>query len=245
MGAVRGCNIPEDLMYNIESNVWAKREADGNVTVGLTSYACSLAGDIVSYTPKKVGKAVEKDKSCATVESGKWVGPVKTPVAGEVVAVNEAVTAKPGAINQDPYNQGWIKAGEVITSTPLAGLPLAAEPSGLATVTPLPRVELSLTAFDGHYQFMNINSKGVFGTVTEPALVYEVTTAEALQSFLLEVFSPTGKLVYKRRLKTDDEGTYENAVMTKDFKAGAYTVRATLWNGVVKEVVVQVTGDSS
>lgn len=108
MGAVRGCNIPEDLMYNIDSNVWAKREADGNVIIGLTSYACSLAGEIVSYTPKKIGKAVEKDKSCATVESGKWVGPVKAPVAGEVVAVNDAVAAKPGTINKDPYAQGWI-----------------------------------------------------------------------------------------------------------------------------------------
>lgn len=108
MGAVRGCNLPDDLMYNVESNVWAKREADGNVTIGLTSYACSLAGEIVSYTPKKIGKAVEKDKSCATVESGKWVGPVKAPVAGEVVAVNEAVSAKPGTINKDPYAQGWV-----------------------------------------------------------------------------------------------------------------------------------------
>jgi glycine cleavage system H protein len=107
MGAVRGCNLPDDLMYNVDNNVWAKREADGNVAVGLTAYACSLAGEIVSYTPKKVGKAVEKDKSCATVESGKWVGPVKTPVAGEVVAVNDAVAAKPGTINQDPY-AGWI-----------------------------------------------------------------------------------------------------------------------------------------
>ena len=104
MGAARPCNLLDDLMYNVDSNVWAMREADGNVTVGLTAYACSLAGEIVSYTPKKVGKAVEKDKSCATVESGKWVGPVKTPVAGEVV-VNEAVTAKPGTINQGPYAQ--------------------------------------------------------------------------------------------------------------------------------------------
>src|SRR3990172_7835537 len=56
---------------------------------------------------KKIGKAIEKDKSCATVESGKWAGPVKTPVAGEVV-VNAAVTAKPGTINQDPYAQSWV-----------------------------------------------------------------------------------------------------------------------------------------
>ncbi|BAU49543.1 glycine cleavage system protein H [Sulfurifustis variabilis] len=108
MGVVRGCNIPEELHYNIDNNVWARREADGNVSVGLTSYACSLAGEIVSYTPKKAGKAIEKDKSCATVESGKWVGPVKAPVAGEVVAINDAVTAKPGTINRDPYGEGWI-----------------------------------------------------------------------------------------------------------------------------------------
>ncbi len=108
MGAVRGCEIPEDLYYNIENNVWARQEADGTITVGMTSYAGSLAGTIVAYTPKKVGKDVKQDKSCATVESGKWVGPVKAPVSGDVAAVNDAVIAKPALINEDPYQQGWL-----------------------------------------------------------------------------------------------------------------------------------------
>jgi len=108
MGAVRGCNFPEDLYYNVENNVWIRRENDGTVTIGLTAYAASLAGQIVSYTPKKVGKDVKKDKSCATVESGKWVGPAKVPVAGEVVAINDAVASKPGLINEDPYGAGWL-----------------------------------------------------------------------------------------------------------------------------------------
>ena len=108
MGDVRGCNIPEDLSYSVENNVWARKEADGTVTVGMTSYAASLAGQIVSYTPKKVGKDVKKDKSCATVESGKWVGPAKSPVAGEVTEVNDAVSANPGTINADPYGNGWL-----------------------------------------------------------------------------------------------------------------------------------------
>jgi glycine cleavage system H protein len=115
MGAVRGCNIPEDLLYHVDNNVWVRQEGDGTATVGLTSYACALAGQIVSYTPKKVGKDVKKDKSCATVESGKWVGPAKTPVGGEVVATNEAVAANPGLINSDPYGEGWlvkVKAGD-------------------------------------------------------------------------------------------------------------------------------------
>jgi glycine cleavage system H protein len=108
MGVVRGCNLPEDLYYHIENNIWARRESDGSFTVGLTAYASALAGQIVSFTPKKVGKDVKKDKSCATVESGKWVGPVKSPASGIIEAVNDAVQAKPGLINGDPYGQGWL-----------------------------------------------------------------------------------------------------------------------------------------
>lgn len=108
MGSVRGCNIPEDLFYNVESNVWASRDADGILTVGMTSYACSLSGQIVSYTPRKLGKLVKKNKSCATVESGKWVGPVNAPVAGEVIAINQALEKQPELINSDPYGDGWI-----------------------------------------------------------------------------------------------------------------------------------------
>ncbi|MCG5499574.1 glycine cleavage system protein GcvH [Ectothiorhodospira lacustris] len=108
MGAVKGCDLPEELQYSIDNNVWVRRGDDGNVTVGMTAYACALAGQVVSYTPKKAGKDVKKDKSCATVESGKWVGPAKTPISGEVVAVNDAVSASPGLINQDPYGEGWL-----------------------------------------------------------------------------------------------------------------------------------------
>ncbi len=108
MANVKGCNLPDDLYYNVENNVWARREADGNVTVGMTAYACALAGQIVSVTPKKAGKAIEQNKSVSTVESGKWVGPVKTPVSGEIVAVNEDLAGKPASINSDPYGAGWM-----------------------------------------------------------------------------------------------------------------------------------------
>lgn len=108
MATVKGCNIPDDLFYNVENNVWARREDDGTVTIGMTVYAAALAGQIVSCTPKKVGRSVDQNKSAATVESGKWVGPVKAPVSGEVVAINEAVTSSPGTINTDPYGSGWM-----------------------------------------------------------------------------------------------------------------------------------------
>ena len=50
-----------------------------------------MAGQLVAFTPKKVGRKVEAGKSCATIESGKWVGPAKTAVAGEVAAVNDVM----------------------------------------------------------------------------------------------------------------------------------------------------------
>jgi len=108
MANVNGCELPDDLYYNVEDNVWARRESDGTLVVGMTSYACSLSGQIVAFTPKKVGKVVERGRSLSTVESGKWVGPVKAPVSGEIAAVNEALFDDPGIINADPYGDGWL-----------------------------------------------------------------------------------------------------------------------------------------
>lgn len=108
MALVRGCYFPDDLYYNVEDNVWARREADGTITVGMTAYGCTLSGEIVAWTAKKAGRHVEQNKSTGTVESGKWVGPVKAPVSGEIIAVNEDAAAMPGSINADPYGAGWL-----------------------------------------------------------------------------------------------------------------------------------------
>ena len=58
--------------------------------------------------PKRLGKKLKKGKSVATVESGKWVGPVKTPFAGEIIANNDAVESDATVLNKSPYKQGWI-----------------------------------------------------------------------------------------------------------------------------------------
>jgi glycine cleavage system H protein len=108
MAEVHGCDFPDGLYYQLEDNVWARLENDGCLVVGMTAYACSLSGQIVAFTPKKPGRFVETGRSLATVESGKWVGPVKAPVAGEIVAVNEALHDDPGLINADPYGAGWM-----------------------------------------------------------------------------------------------------------------------------------------
>lgn len=107
MGTVNNCNLPEELYYLVERHVWARRDGD-LVTVGMTDVAQNLARTIISVTPKAVGKTVRKAQNVATVESGKWVGPVPAPVAGEIVEVNQSVVATPSTINADPYGDGWI-----------------------------------------------------------------------------------------------------------------------------------------
>jgi glycine cleavage system H protein len=107
MAQVRGFNIPEDRFYWVEKHTWARPEQDGTVTIGITDVAQNLAKGIINATPKDVGRTVQKGKSAGTLESGKWVGPVTSPVTGEIVAVNEAMKTKPSLINSDPYGEGW------------------------------------------------------------------------------------------------------------------------------------------
>ena len=107
MATVRGCNIPEDRYYWVEKHVWARPETDDTVTIGITDVAQNMAKGIVNATPKDVGRTVQKGKSAGTLESGKWVGPVTSPVTGEIVQVNEMMKGQPSLINSDPYGEGW------------------------------------------------------------------------------------------------------------------------------------------
>lgn len=107
MATVRGCNIPENLYYWVEKHAWALPMDDGTVKIGITDVAQNLAKGIVNATPKDAGRTVQKGKSAGTLESGKWVGPVTSPVTGEIVEVNEAMKSKPSLINSDPYGEGW------------------------------------------------------------------------------------------------------------------------------------------
>lgn len=108
MAEVRGCKLPDDLYYWVEKHIWARPEPDGTVTIGMTDVAQKLAGKIIVVTPKGLGKTLAKGKSTGTLESGKWVGPVPTPITGEVVALNDEVRKTPALVNQDPYGAGWI-----------------------------------------------------------------------------------------------------------------------------------------
>jgi glycine cleavage system H protein len=95
--------LPDDLLYDVENHIWFTEVGDGTVKLGMTTIATAMAGQLVAFTPKKVGRSVRAGRSCATVESGKWVGPAKSAAGGEVVAVNDALLSNPSLANQDPY----------------------------------------------------------------------------------------------------------------------------------------------
>ena len=107
MALCNNCNVPEELYYWPEKHVWARPEADGTVTIGITDAAQHLAGSLIAATPKETGKALKKGKSAGTVESGKWVGPVTAPLNGTVIEANAEVRAKPTMLNADPYGTAW------------------------------------------------------------------------------------------------------------------------------------------
>lgn len=105
---VLGFDFPDALHYHVEHQVWARHEADGQVTVGITALGIKLSGEIYMCRPKGVGQVVEQGKSIAVVELAKAIVAVKSPVSGTVSAVNEALAAKPELVHSDPYGKGWI-----------------------------------------------------------------------------------------------------------------------------------------
>lgn len=107
MPIVKGCLLPDHLLYDVENHIWFDEQGDGTVKLGMTVVATAMAGQVLAFTPKRVGRTVDAGKSCATVESGKWVGPARSRASGEVVAVNEALIADPSIVNADPYERGW------------------------------------------------------------------------------------------------------------------------------------------
>ncbi|WP_374349659.1 glycine cleavage system protein GcvH [Chitinimonas sp.] len=99
-------NIPGDLKY-VASHEWLRVEADGSVTVGITDHAQSLLGDVVFVEVPSVGAKLAADAGAGVVESVKSASDVYAPIAGEIVAVNEALADAPDTVNSDPYGAGW------------------------------------------------------------------------------------------------------------------------------------------
>ena len=100
--------IPKDLRYT-EDHEYIKPAGDkGVVFVGITDYAQGELGDIVFIELPKVGASFGKHEVFGTIEAVKAVSELYTPVAGEVVAINERLDKEPALVNTAPYGDGWM-----------------------------------------------------------------------------------------------------------------------------------------
>lgn len=99
-------NVPDNLRY-AETHEWIKVDGDTGI-VGITDHAQNELTDIVYVDPPKVGSAVTAGQAAAVVESVKAASDIYSPVDGEVVAVNESLSANPSLVNTSPYDEGWL-----------------------------------------------------------------------------------------------------------------------------------------
>ncbi|HWD17201.1 MAG TPA: glycine cleavage system protein GcvH [Casimicrobiaceae bacterium] len=99
-------NVPNGLKYT-DTHEWLRREDDDSVTIGITDHAQKALGDLVYVELPAVGRQVTATEACAVVESVKAASDVYAPIAGEVVAANDALTGTPEAVNEDAY-AAWL-----------------------------------------------------------------------------------------------------------------------------------------
>jgi glycine cleavage system H protein len=112
--------VPDGLHYSTDHE-WVRSD-DGRVRIGITDYAQDALGDVVFVSLPVIGAQVEAHAILGEVESTKSVSEIYAPVAGEVVAVNEALTQAPEQLNADPYGDGWICEIVPAAADALAGL---------------------------------------------------------------------------------------------------------------------------
>ncbi len=100
-------NLPDELYYHPEDHLWVRLE-EGLARVGLDDVAQSSAQAISSLRFKPAGRPTPQNRPFGTMEAGKYVGPLRLPVGGKVIEINDALLSDPGLANRDPYGAGWM-----------------------------------------------------------------------------------------------------------------------------------------
>ena len=102
-------NIPGDLLYTEEHEYVRKGKGAGDpVEIGITDYAQGELGDIVYIELPKVGAKFGQHDVFGTIEAVKAVSELFSPIAGEIIAINDRLDKEPALVNSDPYGAGWM-----------------------------------------------------------------------------------------------------------------------------------------
>ena len=107
---IEHCVFPDDILYDLDNLVWARKEAGNVLVIGITSILSAIAGRISVIQLKDVNTSIRRGKNLGTIESGRYFGAVRAPVAGKIVAVNHELFSNPKLANDSPYGKGWFIA---------------------------------------------------------------------------------------------------------------------------------------
>lgn len=102
-----GCEFRPELYYDKEFQIWVRLEEEGSLSVGMTDISQTIAGKILHVRVRKPGTLRPAGKPVATIESGKWAGPVPNVFDCVIVDANRQVLEDPSLLNLEPYD-AWI-----------------------------------------------------------------------------------------------------------------------------------------
>ena len=115
-------NVPDDLVYTAEHEYVARTEDPAVVQIGITDYAQGELGDVVFVRLPKQGDRLAAHQAFGEIEAVKAVSELYSPLAGEVVAINDALDSDSGVVNRDPYGDGWMIKLRLASPGDLKGL---------------------------------------------------------------------------------------------------------------------------
>ncbi|MEV7673012.1 glycine cleavage system protein GcvH [Streptomyces sp. NPDC088752] len=101
--------VPEELQYT-EKHVWVLRTGEDEVRVGITDNAQDQLGTVVSAHLPRVGEDLITGQGMGQVKSAEAAFDLYAPLSGKVAALNDELASNPGAVNDDPYGEGWLVA---------------------------------------------------------------------------------------------------------------------------------------
>lgn len=103
---LRGFSVRLDLPHDVSLHMWAEVLGPNLVRIGMDPLGVETSGTIAQLAVE--GGTVQRGSPFGSLEAEKYVGPLVSPLSGEVVAVNDAVVADPGLVERDPYGEGWL-----------------------------------------------------------------------------------------------------------------------------------------
>jgi len=115
-------NVPDELKYTAEHEYVAPTDDPAVVKIGITDYAQGELGDVVFVRLPKSGDKLETHQAFGEIEAVKAVSELYSPVAGQVVEINDALDQDSGIVNRDPYGDGWMIKLRVASSDDLKKL---------------------------------------------------------------------------------------------------------------------------